>query len=125
MRCELRSLHSPDLYDLESDRPPDQDSFSILVQAMIGPLGGKGEESFSFVYCTPDRIASELADGGYRWGHSLLLTCRYDYRLLLAAVQRVCHRVEAETWTDLTRQLSYHFSWEFENYEPSSDAGVD
>lgn len=123
MRCELRHLHSPDAQDLESYRPTDASSFSILIQAMIGPSGGAGEESFSFVLCTPEYVATELADGGYRWGHSVLLVPRYNYRVLLDAVQRVCHGVEGETWHDIATKLGHYFSWEFADYWRSSNHG--
>jgi immunity protein 8 of polymorphic toxin system len=120
MRCELRYLHSPDALDLESYRPTDSSSFSILIEAMIGPLGGRGEESFSFILCTPQYLAAELPDDRYRWAHGLLLVPYYNYRLLLDAVQRVCGRVEGQNWHDVGNQLSHYFNWEFADYRPDS-----
>lgn len=116
MRCQLRYLHSPDVPQLESYQPADASTFSILIQAMIGPLEGEGEESFSFVLCTPGSLAKELSTDGYRWGHSLLIVPRYEFHSLLSAVQRVCHRVEEPTWQDIANALSYYFTWEFADY---------
>ena len=46
MRAKLKGLHSPDIDNLEnwsSGKKP----FGFLLQAMIGPGDGPGEESFN------------------------------------------------------------------------------
>ncbi|WP_366097976.1 Imm8 family immunity protein [uncultured Bartonella sp.] len=53
MRAILKRLYSPDIYNLESYIPPEEENFCFLLQAMIGPLGGDGEESFDIEVFTP------------------------------------------------------------------------
>ncbi|MGF6489633.1 Imm8 family immunity protein [Pseudomonas frederiksbergensis] len=56
MEAKLKRLHSPDIYNLESYQPDVQDEFGFLLQAMIGPAGEDGEESFDMEVCTPKWI---------------------------------------------------------------------
>ena len=52
MRAQLKRLHSPDVWDLKSFKP--DGPFSILVEAMAGPVDAPGEESFDIIVCTYD-----------------------------------------------------------------------
>src|SRR5262252_2826931 len=52
MRAVLRRLHSPDADPLNEFAPDDPESFAIFVQALVGPEGSEGEESFGFTVCT-------------------------------------------------------------------------
>lgn len=116
MRCELRRLHSPDVTELASYTPADVGCFGILVQAMIGPIGHEGEESFDFTVCTPAWINRELMQEGHRWGHGLFLVSRYDYSAILTSVQTMCASTEAENWRGIALKLSRYFRWEFDGY---------
>lgn len=120
MRCALRRLHSPDAYDLATYSPPDPAHFGVLVQAMIGPLGGPGEESFDFVLCTPSWLASEVRERGLVWGQAHVIVDTYDYVLLRSAVEDACRTATGQDWDAIATMLGRKFRWEFEDYRPSA-----
>lgn len=118
MRCELRRLHSPDVRDLECFRPEDQTYFGLLIQAMIGPEGGPGEEAFDFILCSPTWLRDHLGNDGARWCHGILVTQQYDYTTLYQAVQKLCRQTDGESWDEIANRLGHFTNWEFDSYRP-------
>lgn len=119
VRVSLRRLHSPDAFDLRTFQPADPLNFGILVQAMVGPLGGQGEESFDFVMCTPQWIAHELKREDAIWGRARLVVARYSYQTLEKTVLDLCRRAEGKNWQQVAEQLNRWATWEFEDYRES------
>jgi hypothetical protein len=117
VKAELRFLHSPDLDDLEHGGPADPEHFGILVQAVLGPVGGEGEESFDIIVCTPSWIGAEAARDGYAWGRHYLVVPRYDYAMLERAVTELCATAEGPDWQSVAAILARYGAWEFEDYE--------
>jgi Immunity protein 8 len=52
MQAVLKSLRSTDI-EVENYLPDEEDSFGFTLRAMVGPMGGRGEESFDIVVYTP------------------------------------------------------------------------
>ena len=96
VRASLRRLHSPDAWDLKTFQPDDPLDFCILVQAMLGPVDGPGEDSFNFVLCTPQWIARELERDDIVWGRARLIVSHYSYQALETTVLTLCQRTEAD-----------------------------
>jgi hypothetical protein len=120
MRARLKRLHSPDVADLESWSPGDKD-FGLLLQAMIGPDGNDGEESFSLTVCTPDWFSGHRMEQGLRMGSQTLFVARYDYLLIRHFIERAAQRAEADNWQELALGLSWLGEWEFANYRARVD----
>ena len=120
VRARLDALHSPDLLDLKRGAPGDPEDFGILVQAMIGPAASEtpSGESFDFLVCTPRWLERNVAPGEYRFGRSLLILARYDYRVLHRAITKLCHRTEGDDWPAVAERLNRFAHWEFEDYRP-------
>ena len=116
MKAQLRRLHSPDVQDLRNHVPEDPACFGIFIQAMLGPEGGVGEESFGFTACTPAWLKKELDNEQVRWGRATLLVTHYDYTLLRQAVEAICDRARADDWTELGESLALFMDWEFQGY---------
>lgn len=117
---DLRRLHSPDIPDIKVSRPDNEDNFCLLVQAMIGPKGATGEESFSFVVCTPNWLQQSLANGReYVFGRSYLVVGQYNFDTIWDAIESLCQRISGESWEEVADKLSRYAHWEYEDYRES------
>jgi len=116
MRAELKRLHSPDVDELAEFSPEQQTEFCVLIQAMVGPLGDKSEESFDVVVCSPSwiaRRANEVAVFSPR--HHLVMT-RFDYEALRSYISEFCVSCEGANWEEVGTKVSRLGHWEFEDY---------
>ena len=71
MNAELKRLHSPDIFNLESYRPEDPQKFGFLLQIMVGPEGVEGEESFDVEVSTPMRLEENVSLDSVEVGRKL------------------------------------------------------
>ncbi len=114
---KLRYLQSPDVPDLKTHVPDDPTCFSILIQALIGPADGEGEESFDFTLTTPQFLDRRLMEGenAIRGGHHLIVA-KYDYDQLLSFVTGHIQCSGGKNWAHVAQKLSRLGHWEFEDY---------
>jgi len=84
IRAVLKRLHSPDVADFEAFAPRDPRCFSVLVQAMFGPEGTAGEESFDVVVCTPKWLEREAEIKGIAYPRHHLVVNDFDIERLRA-----------------------------------------
>lgn len=117
MEAKLKWLHSPDVDHLVSYRPEYSDNFAFLLQAMIGPEGGDGEESFDLEVCTPKWIEHNLREGEALVGMHHLIVCTYDYHMIVAAIEKFLLGCSGENWCEVSKKVSKLGFWEFEGYE--------
>lgn len=114
----LRGLHSPDALDLAAYFPADPMCFCILVQALFGPEGSEGEESFDVLVCTPMWLAHEVERKGLVNGRHHIIVYKFDLeqiRSFLVAYAKTC---TGKNWQEVAVKLSRLGSWEFEDYAP-------
>jgi hypothetical protein len=120
MRAVLRYLHSPDVPDLTAYSPADPAKFSILVQAMIGPQGGDGEESFDVQVCTPRWLEADHNGGDIISGRHMLIVLKFDYDALKRYFEHAAASVTGADWDEVAQKLSRIGKWEFEDYQPAT-----
>jgi hypothetical protein len=116
MRAELKRLHSPDAKDLRAFTPVKDAPISLLVQAMVGPEGEDGEESFDFVLCSPAWLRQKVEATGPLVGRHHLVMSAYDYNELERFVRRFCDGCTGATWNEVAAKLGRLGHWEFEDY---------
>ncbi|HEX8990235.1 MAG TPA: immunity 8 family protein [Anaerolineales bacterium] len=118
VNAELKRLHSPDVADLQNFSPEEADNFRILVQALIGPLGSKGQESFDFVICTPKWIENEVERQGHLFGKAHLVVKEYDYNEIFGAIEKLCNGLSGDSWETIESKLRLYGDWEYEDNRP-------
>ena len=94
MRAQLKRLHSPDVYDLETFAPEPADDFGFLLQVMVGPEGVEGEESFDVMVCTPEWLKRNFKTSDIVIGRHRLIVFEYDYPRLKSFLARRCEKCE-------------------------------
>jgi hypothetical protein len=116
IQASLRRLHSPNVFDLKNYAPQEGEPVGLLIQAMIGPHNGSGEESFDFVVCTPEWLASQMPESGYTFGRHHLVVRRYDYATIWSAIEDLCNQATGQNWHSVAAFLNRYGKWEFEDY---------
>ncbi|WP_434572532.1 immunity 8 family protein [Pseudomonas sp. Z3-8] len=117
MNAELKRVHSPDIYNLESYHPECSDNFGFLLQAMIGPAGEDGEESFEIEVCTPKWIEKNLGEGGVLIGMHYLIVREYNYQKIVQVIEKFLLGCSGASWSEVSKKVSRLGFWEFEVYE--------
>jgi hypothetical protein len=118
VRPILKRLHSPDTMDLESFSPADSAAFSLLLQAMFGPAGAAGEESFDILVCTPRWLAKEVERTGVLVGRHHLVVSKFDLAQIHTFLANYAQHCVGTTWEEAATKLSRLGKWEFEDYRP-------
>ena len=118
IRAVLKRLHSPDVADFEAFAPRDPRCFSVLVQAMFGPEGTAGEESFDVVVCTPKWLEREAEIKGIAYPRHHLVVNDFDIERLRAFLDGYARQCVGETWQEVAVKLARLGRWEFDDYVP-------
>jgi hypothetical protein len=118
MRAVLRRLHSPDVSDLDTFEPSETDNFGFLLQILVGPDGGPGEESFDVFICTPRWLLDNRSDDEIIMGRHMLIMFRYDYARLHRFILAKVNQAIGANWDEVASHLARLGKWEFEDYVP-------
>ncbi len=116
MRPALRRLHSPDIRDLKTYAPEEDDKFGFLLQVLVGPANGEGEESSDVVGCTPRWLSEKYKDSDILLGLHKLIVFKYDYVRLHAFIEKFLPSCSGISWTKIARKVDRLGHWEFEGY---------
>ncbi|WP_392507568.1 immunity 8 family protein [Naumannella halotolerans] len=116
MKASLRYFTSSDL-DIETEIPDNPGDFMLLIRAVVGPDGDRGEESFDVEVCTPRWLARQVR-GGPVVGRHLLIVDHYDIDEITGFLRRLIESVAAATWGEVAERVGRIGLWEFEDYRP-------
>jgi len=114
MQAEIKSIHSPDINDLEKHQATG--SFCFLVQLLMGPKGQEGEESFDIEVLSPAYLEETLQDNIISGRHIIIIK-EFSYKKLEEYLQKTLLRFKADNWNDLALKIGRYGHWEFEDYK--------
>lgn len=115
VKATVRRFHSPDA-DLASFTPSDPEQVGMLVQMMVGPEDGPGEESFDVVVCTPGWLHHWIGEHGPTMGRHYLIIERWDWSSTREYLTRQVELETADSWPALASKVGRIGKWEFEDY---------
>lgn len=115
MRAEVRYFHSPDC-DLEQFVPEDPADVGVLVQILVGPADGPGEESFDVLVLTPRRSSRWVEQKGPLLGRHHLFVNEFDWPVIKKFLTSAVEREVAPSWPELGERIGRIGKWEFEDY---------
>jgi len=116
MKAVIRSLHSPDVEDLETFEPEEPDLFGALIQMMVGPADGPGEESFDVVVCTPRWLANEIEKAAPSSGGIISSSTSTTFRESAPSRARRSNPGKPRPGRSWLSAIGRIGMWEFENY---------
>lgn len=102
--------------ELETYKPEDPLCFRIVIQAMVGPRGGEGEESFDVNVCTPAWLEKEIAKEGFVVGRHYLIVSTYNPAFIEKLIRKFVERWSGESWSEVAQKVARIGYWEFEDY---------
>jgi hypothetical protein len=119
MRAELKSIHSPDVWDLQNYRPVTVDNFGFLIQLMVGTAETKGQDAFSVVVCTPEWLRQRYSSADILVGRHHLIIFEYNYDRLMSFLRNYCSNCIGETWEEIANRMGRLAHWEYEDFKPT------
>lgn len=114
---EIRHFVSADIDDLENHRPADPERFSFVLDLLVGPTGGEGEEQFELVVSTPTWLAERYGPDEVVSGRHRLIVFSYDWVRIESFLRKAVSRCDADDWKGVAEKVGRFARWEFEDYE--------
>ena len=116
MRAKIKSLHSPDVWDLEKYHPEEEDNFCFLLQVLAGLEHTEGRESFDIIVCTPKWLMNNYSRQDVVLGLHRIIVFEYNYERLLTSLKMYIESLNEDNWLTLGEKIGRIGKWEFQDY---------
>ena len=113
----MRSFHSPDA-DLGAYVPPDECDVGLLIEILVGPADGAGEETFNVVVCTPAWLQRLVAEQGPVLGRHYVIVEQFAWPSIKRFLTQQVEACTGPDWRTVADKLTRIGHWEFDDYQP-------
>ena len=112
IRPKLMGLYSADAPEGEPAQfvPADPECCCLWVMAFVGEEGQEGHDTYQIGICTPRWLLTEGMERGYEWGRFLLIVPRWDYGLVVRAIDELLAEAAGPDWETVSDRLA-RFAW--------------
>ncbi|MBI4402908.1 MAG: hypothetical protein HY537_02030 [Deltaproteobacteria bacterium] len=118
MKPEIKSLHSPNVLDLESYSPKDN-VFEFPLEVYAGPEGVDRVESFDFmVYSVKWLSSGGVPRDTVLVGKDSLVMYNYDFSVLKEKITELMNSCTGSNWIECAEKFGRYGHWEYEYYRP-------
>lgn len=112
MTPEIRDFHCSDIEGIEHWLPEYSDDVDFWLTVMIG-IDEHGGDNFDIHVVSP----KNLKHGKESKKYSIVMTS-YSWQGLVKEIDAILKECKGHNWQDISKQLSKHFLWEYENMVP-------
>ena len=116
MRAALRAIDCYQISDIAAWRPGGPD-FGIMVQLLVGPAEGPGEESFDVTVCTGGWLAARAVSGPVDARHHTVVDS-FNWPALRRHFRKRVEACTGKDWSEVAAKVARIGHWEFEDYRP-------
>lgn len=114
MKIKLKGIYSPNLPSGYGELPDNPKDCWIVIHADIGVEDELGADCFILYVTTPLFLIKSITTEQFQLGRGLLIVDKFDWDVILDAIDTVCAKAEADSWSDVVSQLSRSFFYEYD-----------
>lgn len=118
MKVEIKSFISPDILDFKNFEPTDKESFSFLLEFIVGLKGEKGGDEFSIEVSTPKWLLENYKKEDVLFCRHRIIVFEYDINRIINEIENHFESVIGNSWEEIANKISRIAHWEFEDYTP-------
>ncbi|OYQ82367.1 hypothetical protein B9T15_09925 [Wohlfahrtiimonas chitiniclastica] len=111
--ADLKSIHSPDILDLE-EFSSNQEEIYFLLELGIGIKDKDGEEYFYLEICNAKYIQSIREPMIL---NKILLIQEYNFKKLEKYIQYKINSISGNSWQEIVEKITSFTEWEFDKYK--------
>ncbi|MDH2273511.1 Imm8 family immunity protein [Moraxella porci] len=116
MILEVKSLYSPDVFDLKLFRDIGE-PFSILLEVVIGEKNKDGGDIFSFTIVNISFLEEMINEDEVIFGKNMIIVKRFDYIQIVNRISKLINHLSSNDWEEFVVEFSRYADWEFEGYQ--------
>ena len=119
MKVEIKSFISPDILDFKNFEPTNKESFSFLLELVVGVKGKVGGDLFSIEVSTPKWLLENYKKEEILFCRHRIIVFEYDINRIINKIENHFESVTGNSWEEIANKISRIAHWEFEDYKPN------